>query len=69
MHPCDNSKRGHAPPGAVGLANEIGTVQPGKRANLLLTRQDPTQSIEAYDGVVKIILGGRVLERDEVMAH
>lgn len=54
---------------ALGLANEIGTVQPGKRANLLLTRQDPTRSIEAYDEIVKVILGGRVLERDEVAAH
>ena len=35
---------------ALGLTRELGTVQPGKRAHLLLTRQDPTQTIEAYDG-------------------
>jgi imidazolonepropionase-like amidohydrolase len=54
---------------ALGLTRELGTIQVGKRANLLLTRRDPTQSIEAYDDIVKIILGGRVLERAELAAH
>ena len=53
---------------ALGLTREIGTVQVGKRANLLLTRQDPTQSTEAYDDIVKVILRGRVIERDELAA-
>lgn len=34
----------------------------GKRANLLLLREDPTQTIQPSSGIVKIILGGRVLE-------
>jgi imidazolonepropionase-like amidohydrolase len=53
---------------ALGLEKEIGTVQVGKRANLLLLRQDPTQTIEAYDGIVKVILRGRVLDRKELAA-
>ncbi|MGH8243145.1 MAG: amidohydrolase family protein [Steroidobacteraceae bacterium] len=32
---------------ALGLTREIGTVQAGKRANLLLLREIPTQSIQA----------------------
>ena len=31
----------------LGLSGEIGTVQAGRRANLLLMRQDPTQTIQA----------------------
>ena len=31
----------------LGLGKELGTVQPGKRANLLLLRSDPTQSVDA----------------------
>jgi imidazolonepropionase-like amidohydrolase len=54
---------------ALGLARGVGTVQAGKRANLLLTRQDPTQSVQAYDDIVKIILGGRVLERTDLAAR
>jgi imidazolonepropionase-like amidohydrolase len=53
---------------ALGLAQDIGTVQVGKRANLLLLRQNPTRTIEAYDGIVKVILRGRVLEREELAA-
>jgi hypothetical protein len=53
---------------ALGLTRKLGTVQAGKRANLLLTRQDPTQSIETYDDIVKIILGGRVLDRAALAA-
>lgn len=36
---------------ALGLAQDVGTVQVGKRANLLLLPQDPTKTIEAYDGM------------------
>ena len=47
---------------AMKLDGEIGTVSVGKKANLLLLRADPTQTVQAYNGIVKVILGGRVLE-------
>lgn len=50
---------------ALGLDREIGRVQPGKRANLLLLLKDPTRTVEAYDGIVKVIQGGRVTDRNE----
>ena len=53
---------------AVGLGSEIGTVQVGKRANLLLLREDPTRTIRAYDEIVKVILHGRVLDRSALAA-
>jgi imidazolonepropionase-like amidohydrolase len=53
---------------ALRLDNEIGTVQVGKRANLLLLRRDPTQSIQAYDEIVKVILNGRALDRSALAA-
>jgi imidazolonepropionase-like amidohydrolase len=53
---------------ALGLESEIGTVQVGKRANLLLMRENPVETIEAYDGIVKVILRGRVLDREELAA-
>jgi imidazolonepropionase-like amidohydrolase len=43
-------------------------VQVGKRANLLLLRQDPTSTIDAYAGIVKVILNGRVLDPAELAA-
>lgn len=54
---------------ALRLDNEIGTVQVGKRANLLLLRRDPTQSIQAFDEIVKVILNGHALDRSALAAH
>jgi imidazolonepropionase-like amidohydrolase len=54
---------------ALKLDRDIGTVQVGKRANLLLLRQDPTQTIDAYAGIAKVILNGRVLDPSELAAN
>lgn len=54
---------------ALNLDREIGTVEVGKRANLLLLRENPTQTIDAYAGIVKVILDGRVLEPSELEAN
>jgi hypothetical protein len=54
---------------ALKLDQVIGTVQVGKRANLLLLRQDPTQTIDAYAGIAKVILNGRVLDPSELAAN
>jgi hypothetical protein len=53
---------------ALKLDRDIGTVQVGKRANLLLLRQDPMQTIQAYAGIVRVILGGRVLDPADLAA-
>jgi hypothetical protein len=54
---------------ALGLSREIGTVQAGKRANLLLLRKDPSQTIEAYDEIVTVVLRGQALDRAELAAN
>lgn len=54
---------------ALKLDHELGTVQVGKRANLLLLRQDPRQGISAYTTIVKVILAGRVLDPAELAVH
>jgi imidazolonepropionase-like amidohydrolase len=38
---------------ALKLDREIGTVQIGKRANLLLVRANPRKTIEAYQEIAK----------------
>lgn len=53
---------------AIGLDREIGSVEPGKRANLLLLRKDPTQSVDAYNQIVKVIVGGKVVDRERLAA-
>jgi imidazolonepropionase-like amidohydrolase len=46
---------------ALGLDQKIGTVEVGKRANLLLLRDDPSQTIQAYAHIEKVILSGKLL--------
>jgi imidazolonepropionase-like amidohydrolase len=46
---------------ALKLDREIGAVQVGERANPLLVRADPRKTIQAYQEIAKVILGGRVL--------
>lgn len=54
---------------AFHLDREIGTVEVGKRANLLLLREDPTQTIRAYSEIVKVILDGRALDPADLAAN
>lgn len=51
------------------LDDEIGTVEPGKRANLLLLRADPLESVEAYDTIETVFLHGRPIPRVELSAR
>jgi imidazolonepropionase-like amidohydrolase len=51
------------------LGRDIGTVQIGKRANLLLLRENPAQTIAAYDAIEKVILRGRFLQRADLAAN
>lgn len=46
---------------AFGLDGQIGTVQPGKRANLVLLGSSPLESVQAYDSIHAIWVGGQHL--------
>lgn len=54
---------------ALHLDREVGTVEVGKRANLLLLRQDPTQTIDAYANIVNVFLKGRMLDTVDLTAN
>jgi imidazolonepropionase-like amidohydrolase len=54
---------------ALRLDPQIGTVEVGKRANLLLVRADPRQTIRSYVEIVRVILGGRVLDPATLAAN
>ncbi len=47
---------------AVGLSAEIGTVEAGKGADLLILSQDPTKSASAFRSVQKVIRAGTVYD-------
>jgi len=51
---------------AFGLDTELGSIEVGKRADLLLLTADPLEDVKAYETIATVILGGRVLQRAEL---
>jgi imidazolonepropionase-like amidohydrolase len=51
---------------AFGLDAELGSVEVGKRADLLLLTENPLESVAAYDSLEMIILDGKVIARDSL---
>ena len=49
---------------AVGLEKEIGTVEPGKMADLVVVRGDPAQSISDVRQVLHVVQRGRIVATD-----
>ncbi len=52
-----------------GLDDDIGTIEAGKRADLLLLKENPLHDVSAYDEIEFIILNGEVFERSSLSAH
>ncbi|HET8946248.1 MAG TPA: amidohydrolase family protein [Candidatus Polarisedimenticolia bacterium] len=53
---------------AFGLAREIGSIEVGKRADLLLLRSDPLQDIDAWDTIETVVLQGEPMPRGSLVA-
>jgi len=48
------------------LDRDIGSIEKGKRANLLLLRANPLENVEAYNTIEAVLLAGRVLPRESL---
>lgn len=46
----------------MGLANDLGSIEPGKLADLLILDGNPLEDIEVTDDVAYIVLNGRIYE-------
>lgn len=51
---------------AFNLLDTIGSIETGKKANILLLNSNPLESIRAYDDIDLIINKGRVLDRTKL---
>ena len=49
---------------ALGLAKELGSIEPGKRADMLLLRANPLRDMMAYDSIAIVFLDGEPITRD-----
>jgi len=52
---------------SFGLSKELGSIEVGKRADLLLLRADPLQAITAYDTIDTIISRGHPIPRASLL--
>jgi imidazolonepropionase-like amidohydrolase len=49
---------------ALGLSHELGSIEVGKKADLLLLKDNPLATVSAYDSVETIFLNGEPIARE-----
>ena len=47
---------------------QLGTIEPGKVANLILLKKSPLESIDAYDSITTIWIHGKQITRNSLAA-
>jgi imidazolonepropionase-like amidohydrolase len=53
---------------ALGLSHELGSIEVGKRADLLLLQDNPLANVSAYDSIETIFLNGEPIAREALRA-
>lgn len=51
------------------LESQLGTIEPGKIANLVLLKKSPLESMDAYDSIVTVWVHGKPTSRDRLTAN
>ena len=50
------------------LDSQVGTIEPGKIANLVLLKKSPLESVDAYDSITTIFVHGKPIVREALSA-
>jgi hypothetical protein len=51
---------------ALGLSRELGSIEVGKKADLLLLKDNPLSRVSAYDSIQTILLNGEPIARESL---
>ena len=54
---------------AFNLAHVVGSIEIGKKANLLLLSQNPLQTVEAYNSIETVFINGQPIARQALVAE
>jgi imidazolonepropionase-like amidohydrolase len=50
------------------MESQVGSIEPGKAANVVLMRDNPLETIEAYDSITTVWVHGKQIFRDRLAA-
>ncbi|WP_017665879.1 amidohydrolase family protein [Porphyrobacter sp. AAP82] len=63
MSPVEALKAGTIVPAqSLGMAKDIGSIEPGKLADLVILSDDPSQDIANSDNIEQVMIGGRLYD-------
>ncbi len=51
------------------LESQLGSIEPGKIANLVLMKKSPLESVDAYDSITTVWVHGKMIQRDSLAAN
>jgi hypothetical protein len=51
------------------IDSHVGTIEPGKIANLVLLKKSPLESVDAYDSIVTVWIHGKQISRDSLAVN
>jgi imidazolonepropionase-like amidohydrolase len=50
------------------IDSQVGTIEPGKVANLILLKKSPLESVDAYDSITTVWVHGKQISRESLAA-
>jgi imidazolonepropionase-like amidohydrolase len=53
----------------LGQSHELGSIEVGKRADLLLLKENPLANVSAYDSIETVFLDGQAIAREALRPH
>jgi len=54
---------------AIGILNKVGTIEPGKEADMIVLTANPVTSISNTEKIEAIIYNGKFVDREKILLN